>query len=1480
MGNIDQIVSIVLNEMNEKNFFENYVSEKNSLDNLLTDDFNNLIWNIECLKVFDALGIDSNISSEDIFDVLEKYGISDNIVYDEDAFENIRQNIENYFKSDNVELFNRRMSILMDKNFPIKNFISSDDLKILNSQNISKYINQNKDTFTRNEIENLIKLGFPEVLDKLPNYAWLDLYDIDDSLIKSAIDNGYNNYDLLINRFSKTNKIDYIISTALSNGYKKYDKIFEIYSNTEILNKIKDGNNYLIEPFLKKIDSGTIDSNMILDFLMVAVNNQEYSNNILNTVISNHKLLDCMINNYDKFTNIPKNVYGFLKYENENNKKLTHNSSLIRNIDDIKKYFNEDGFADEEALNDLKYADYSYIMNIPYNSIDSLEERDSIKAYIKFMKKTKFNIKVDINEIDNCFGKNGDASKLFENVLVDYSLFDNIFKSETFNYEEYYKPSDSIKSYIEFVKEYSFIPFIVNNVNNVSDINKFFDKEGPTISLFENALINKDLFYILYNKNKYDYENNDKISSSIKKYVEFVKINGFEGLESKSIEEIKEDFSSQEGIKKVIIDLFEHNLFNSIVLLDKIDLDDIFTNYNIDKVQFFYYLSCNTDIIDKYKINDSEIYVNSYIELLQNNNKVGKTDFLAATINYFNKIDTQKFNRIKDIKDTLHQIEDEYGKIGIVNNVEPSNSNSCVSMNFVTYVYPFIKENSNVFNFSLKDLLKYESTAYDEIASELKKGNKKVLLNYYSFIRDNNIFNDDRSFHFAFRHFSKFSNLLNQIDFNQLQNDPNAMTNFKNIILNGNIFEVKTYDELKNYNEFVTKKIELLNNNDSLLELKTYLSKCFGYDDYDYFVSTFETFQLDNFAKRDFIYNSISNVDKNLLLNDSELKVILIAREIIKSNNIDELKMVLSHSLLVDYTSIYESILLKTRKLYNKQFNSKFTSNLEGNNNVIDKSDYKIIDYDNCEFHFLAHRIYSFDPKYASFANRLINNPELWDKLDGASTLSTSSISDKGFWMVDSNSNYGVVYLFNNLPEDFLLYMYGNDLMIEHGGHRLTPKSRSNFYTDLDSLNQSSVYHDDPWNEVAGFREGMRPCAIACLGEEPTLEQINASKYFKVPIIRFNQKKYEEKRQNDYSFAQKSFIENPTVESLHNIFYSGDVKEELHFHDKFYLYFNKIDEFDISLEKKYELVEELRNIVDRICDTNNSKRKEMLNKASLYLSTLEYSIKNNKSNQFSNANIGESGIMYKEKNETGEYLIKPAVDKKEYQVQNYRADIQKAASQLQQLISPDTSVLVEIQNMIVDNEQVKVSRQEMINVTEIGKEYLNKWVEDSNEYPLADKQLNQLLQEYVVDYLLCNFDCFAGNFVIDTAGNVRGVDKEQSFRFISENESLDPSFNYTPNGSSRIPIYRILFNKYNKGDINLNFNYLYEILEKVKNISDEDYKKIFMEYAKDLDSKNYEEILNKIVDRKNKSIDNIVNFIQQLQMKKENESELIGEMSI
>ena len=247
------------------------------------------------------------------------------------------------------------------------------------------------------------------------------------------------------------------------------------------------------------------------------------------------------------------------------------------------------------------------------------------------------------------------------------------------------------------------------------------------------------------------------------------------------------------------------------------------------------------------------------------------------------------------------------------------------------------------------------------------------------------------------------------------------------------------------------------------------------------------------------------------------------------------------------------------------------------------------------------------------------------------------------------------------------------------------------------------------------------------------------------------------------------------------------------------------------------------------------------------------------------ARLGGTGEMYLLKNNKGEeYLFKPAVSKFDDKEENFRADIQEAAYKVQKIVNPQAAIKCNI--AIIDGKYGAI--QEKIMTRKDGFDLL-KWQREGGEIP--KDILDGIMREYVVDYLLCNFDTHARNFIIGEDGIVRGVDKEQAFKYIKEKDSKKPSKDYHPNKKYKElePIYNTIFQRFIKGELDLDFNIIYECIDRVEQIDNKDYEEIFTKYANLLSEEQSENILKLIVERKEKMKENITCFIEQVKAERE-----------
>ena len=245
------------------------------------------------------------------------------------------------------------------------------------------------------------------------------------------------------------------------------------------------------------------------------------------------------------------------------------------------------------------------------------------------------------------------------------------------------------------------------------------------------------------------------------------------------------------------------------------------------------------------------------------------------------------------------------------------------------------------------------------------------------------------------------------------------------------------------------------------------------------------------------------------------------------------------------------------------------------------------------------------------------------------------------------------------------------------------------------------------------------------------------------------------------------------------------------------------------------------------------------------------------SNLQRNINQGNTGEMHRYVAADGSrYLVKPAYKKYSKEAEPFRAYIQRAAYEVQKIIDPNSAVVCNIKKIKIDGQEVLGSIQEEIEGTNF--DDLNG--KNSDKY---QEYASQFLREFVTDYLLGNYDTHSGNFIIDKNGILRGIDKEQSMKYITDenNEKIDLS--YSPNGNLAVSVYNRLFQMYENGKIDLDLKQVSQYLDKIDSIPDSEYRKIFEDYvhARTNNIQEQNELLDKIVQRKHNARENIEEFL-------------------
>lgn len=231
-------------------------------------------------------------------------------------------------------------------------------------------------------------------------------------------------------------------------------------------------------------------------------------------------------------------------------------------------------------------------------------------------------------------------------------------------------------------------------------------------------------------------------------------------------------------------------------------------------------------------------------------------------------------------------------------------------------------------------------------------------------------------------------------------------------------------------------------------------------------------------------------------------------------------------------------------------------------------------------------------------------------------------------------------------------------------------------------------------------------------------------------------------------------------------------------------------------------------------------------------------------------NLGGTGEMYRYVDKDGrEWLFKPAKSKSGTP-ERFRAYAQEAGYRVQYLVDPESAVPVGVGEL---GGRFGAFQRRITGVP--GKKgSFNLEAFQTMGEPLPEGLAGQLQREHLTDWLLGNFDAHGGNFIVDDAGRLIGLDKEQAFKYIARPGSRKMSYSYHPNSEygEREPVYNTLFRRFAKGELDLNLQDTLSYLKRVEAIPDREYREIFRGYAEELHGKGKaaEELLDQIVERK------------------------------
>lgn len=198
-----------------------------------------------------------------------------------------------------------------------------------------------------------------------------------------------------------------------------------------------------------------------------------------------------------------------------------------------------------------------------------------------------------------------------------------------------------------------------------------------------------------------------------------------------------------------------------------------------------------------------------------------------------------------------------------------------------------------------------------------------------------------------------------------------------------------------------------------------------------------------------------------------------------------------------------------------------------------------VYELDKEPFELLVHAINpgeTPDVKFVDIGESLYENPSVWNGFDGATSLSTSLITDKHiemFGAVLDNFKNKLYYGFNHVADDSVFHAVPRDAGTEHGGGVVFPDNAYD-YSALPSKTINNGYKG-VYNEVVLRRKSntetndfdgkIQPTCILCFDGTMSEESRRAAQYFRVPIYMINRKQYLKTKEEKMSKYEQGKID-------------------------------------------------------------------------------------------------------------------------------------------------------------------------------------------------------------------------------------------------------------------------------------------------------------------------------------------------------------------
>ena len=270
------------------------------------------------------------------------------------------------------------------------------------------------------------------------------------------------------------------------------------------------------------------------------------------------------------------------------------------------------------------------------------------------------------------------------------------------------------------------------------------------------------------------------------------------------------------------------------------------------------------------------------------------------------------------------------------------------------------------------------------------------------------------------------------------------------------------------------------------------------------------------------------------------------------------------------------------------------------------------------------------------------------------------------------------------------------------------------------------------------------------------------------------------------------------------------------------------------LNKKIPLVKTSRvnKFQTNIDSKNNSFSTNKINELkTLKDKVISLPINKNEVSNIIKVKIGGSHDIYRCLIDGKRYLLKPGLQKDRKTIDPYKVFAMECGYKIQKIVNPDGLVNVRIVKLSFEGVSIYCSAiEEIPNIRNYA------LLEDKLHINLSEKEIKCFLKEFIVDYLIYNYDSKLDNYIVNEQKQVYGIDKEQALKYILSfyNNGWDTAMTYDFNPNNIYSIYKKIFCDYISGFQKIDdsiFNECMNVIKKVELISDNEYLDIFKNFV-------------------------------------------------